>query len=335
MIRFATIGTGFVVDWFLEGITACKEMEYAAVYSRSMETGRAFAQKYHVETVYDHMEDLAMDETIDAVYIASPPSCHFGQIMMMLNYGKHVLCEKPAVSNSKELELVLQAAQENDVVFLEAMKNVYTPGFRMIEELLPRIGTVKNAFIQTCRRSSAYDHFQKGIVEHVFLPKLSNGALMDVGCYAVHFLVKLFGMPQSIKADGIRLSNGSDGAGVILAQYQDMQAEILYSKMYDTEIPSQIQGEWGCMLIPDISHTREIRIVDRNGREELYNVPGTGVEDTRNDLVYEALEFQRLIMERRTDHPYHQNTVMTFQIMDEARRQMGMIFPADKIMEVL
>lgn len=334
MIRFATIGTNFIVDWFLGGMPLCHEMEYAAVYSRSMETGKAFGDKYGVQTIYDNLEDLAMDESIDAVYIASPTYCHFQHAMMMLNHGKHVLCEKPVASNGRELELMLQAAKENDVVFMEAMKCVFTPGYQVIMDQIHKIGTVRRATIQYCQYSSRYDNFKNGIIENAFKPELSNGAIMDIGCYCVHFLVKLFGMPESIQTDVIKLSNGCDGAGTILAHYDGMQAEVIYSKISNTQIPSQIQGEKGCMIINDVPHPREIKIIYNDGTIEEFEVERAETEVFRNNLVYEALEFQRLVLEHQVDHPHNKNSIMEMQVMDEARRQMGIYFPADKIMEV-
>jgi predicted dehydrogenase len=334
MIRIATIGTNFIVDWFLEALAHCPGFEHKAVYSRKMETGEAFAKKYGITKVYDHIEELAMDPEIDAVYIASPPSCHFSQAMMMINYGKHVLCEKPAVSNTKELEMILQAAKENQVIYLEAMKNVYTPGFFLLQEILPMIGTVRRATLQRCKLSSSYGHYKEGIIDNVFQKKLSNGALMDIGCYGVHFMVKLFGMPQQIQADGILLSNGIDGAGTVLAHYDGMQAEILYSKMTNTKVDSQIQGEEGCILIPDISHPRELRIEYYNGNKENFIVPQIKGEQGRNNLIYEIIEFQKLIGHKKVEHEHWKYSLMNMRVLDEARNQMGIYFPADKIMEV-
>lgn len=334
MIRFATIGTNMITEWFLEGIPLCSQMEYAAVYSRSLERGKAFAKRYGVLKVFDNLEELAMDESIDAVYIASPPSCHFSQTMMMLNYGKHVLCEKPAASNAKEFELMMQAAKDNDVILLEAMKPVFTPGFQIIKEQIPKIAPIRRLTLQRCRYSSSYDSFKAGNPEHVFELKLSNGALMDIGCYPVHILVRLFGMPDRIQADAIKLSNGADGAGTILAHYDGMQAEILYSKIADTKVPSQIQGENGCLIIPDLSHPRKIQMFGRDGTEKVFRTERLSSESSRNNLIYETLEFQRLIIEHETEHSHNKYTWMELKVMDEARSQMEIRFPADKIMEV-
>ena len=124
MIRLATIGTNFITDWLMEGILELDEIQLTAVYSRNLEKGKQFAAKYNVEKVYDNYEEMAKDPEIDAVYVASPTYMHYVHSITMINYGKHVLCEKPVCSNREELDILIKAAKEQGVVFMEAMKNV-------------------------------------------------------------------------------------------------------------------------------------------------------------------------------------------------------------------
>ena len=92
MVRFGIIGRNFVVDWMLEAAKQVPEVQPVAVYSRSMETGREFAEKYGLRYVFDRLEDLANSPAADAVYVASPICCHYEQSKRMLEHGKHVLC---------------------------------------------------------------------------------------------------------------------------------------------------------------------------------------------------------------------------------------------------
>lgn len=87
---------------------------------------KAFAQKHGAGSWCTDLEELAEADDVDAVYIASPNSLHCGQAIQMMRHGKHVLCEKAAASNSRELEGMLAAARENRVVFLEAMRRHLT-----------------------------------------------------------------------------------------------------------------------------------------------------------------------------------------------------------------
>lgn len=328
MIRLASIGTNFITDWLLEGVQELPDIELTAVYSRSLEKGKEFAAKYGVKKVYDNYEEMAKDPDIDAVYVASPTSCHYTHAVTMLNYGKHVLCEKPVCSNREELDLLIQTAKDHDVIFMEAMKNVHSPGFHAIMENLDKIGPVRRATIQYCQYSSRYDKYKKGIVENAFNPKLSNGALMDIGSYCVHFLASLFGAPKKILADSVFLSNGVDGSGSIIASYEDRQAELMYSKITNSKLPTQIQGEKGCMIIKECPIIKEIKILYNDGTEEDLEF-----EFRDNPMIYETMDFIRLIKEHKVDHEFLESSRIEMDITDEARRQTGIVFPADKIKE--
>ena len=47
-IRVGIIGRNFVVDWMLAAMEQVPELRPAAIYSRTEETGREFAEKYHI-----------------------------------------------------------------------------------------------------------------------------------------------------------------------------------------------------------------------------------------------------------------------------------------------
>ncbi|MCQ4762299.1 oxidoreductase, partial [Alistipes onderdonkii] len=97
--------------------------------------------------------------------------------------------------------------------------------------------------------SSRYDKFRQGIVLNAFNPELSNGAMMDIGVYTVYPMVALFGRPLEVEAQGIVLSSGADGQGAINFRYEGMNATVLYSKIANSSLPSEIQGEEGNLLL--------------------------------------------------------------------------------------
>ncbi len=179
---------------------------------------------------------------------------------------------------------------------------------------LHKIGTVRRATIQYCQYSSRYDKFKKGIIENAFNPKLSNGALMDIGSYCIHFLASLFGKPEKILADSLFLENGVDGAGSVITSYGDKQAEI--------------QGENGCMIIEQCPIIKKITIYYRNGETEELQF-----DKRDNPMIYETKDFIRLIKEHKVDHQFLRASEIEMDITDEVRRQTGIVFPADKIRE--
>lgn len=325
MIRFATIGTSVITQKFLKISDQCPEFLLEAVYSRDLNKAELFAQKYNVKKAYHVLDELVADEEIDAVYVASPNSMHFQQNMMLLKSGKHVLCEKSMGSNKTEVEKMFNTAKEHGVILLEAMRSIYDPGIKVIKKNLYKLGCIRKANLQYGRYSSRYDDFKRGEVQNIFSLDLSAGALMDIGVYCVHTMLELFDSPDCIYAVPVILNNGIDGAGTILAKYDQMIVELSYSKITNSCTPSQIQGENGVMLISDISSQRNIVIIYNNGtREEIE------VERCDNNMVYELQYFIRAIKHELDVVRYQQISYKAIDIMDLARKQMGVVFPADQ-----
>ena len=102
--------------------------------------------------------------------LASPTYMHYAHSITMINYGKHVLCEKPVCSNREELDRLTQAAKEQGVVFMEAMKNVHSPGFYAMMDNLHKIGTIRRATIRIVSILLDIYKFKNGIVENAFNP---------------------------------------------------------------------------------------------------------------------------------------------------------------------
>lgn len=328
MIRFATIGTNFIVDLFLEAAGQCSRLMHTAVYSRSRDTGEQFAKKHGVNTVYTDLTELAEAEEIDAVYIASPNFLHCEQAVLMLEHKKHVLCEKPICSNYKEFMRMRQAALTNNVVLLEAMRPAYDPGMAAVKENLPKLGKIRRASFRFCQYSSRYDKFKVGQIENAFKPELSNGALMDIGVYCVHPLLLLFGKPDRIQADAVFLENGVDGEGTILAGYPDMLAELSYSKITNGTAESEIQGEEGILIIDRLVDPKELRILYRKKEDEKIRL-----QKPENNMLYEIERWCDLIEKKLPSEEALHISAMEMEMMDEVRRKLQIVFPADKVAE--
>lgn len=327
MIPFGIIGTGKITRTFLEAVQSVPELTLRAVYSRSLEKAQAFGEEYGAKAFTDSLEDLAADRDVQAVYIASPNCCHCEQAIRMMDAGKHVLCEKPAASNQEEYQRMLEAARRNGVVFFEAMRPAFTPEMAMVEENLPRLGKIRQASFSFCQYSSRYDNFKNGMIENAFRPELSNGSLMDIGVYCIHWMVRLFGMPESLQASPIFLENGVDGAGAIIGTYPDMQVQLLYSKICDGHTPSEIQGENGSLLMDTVSQPQKLTLCLRGQTPEALPVTPCA-----NNMVYEARRWAQWIT-RGPDRELFRvqdDTMTELRVLDKVRALCGIRFPADE-----
>ncbi|MCD9024934.1 Gfo/Idh/MocA family protein [Cohnella silvisoli] len=329
MIRFGIIGTNWITEDFINAARQIGDFTLTAVYSRTEEKGRQFAGKHDIPNVYTNLEQFAASSELDAVYIASPNSLHADYAILCMNHGKHVLCEKPLASNAHEVRRMLEAASVNGVVLLEAMKSTFTPNFLVIQNNLHKIGPVRRYFASYCQYSSRYDIYKRGEeIPNAFNPLFSNGALMDLGVYCIYPLVVLFGQPERIQANGLMLDSGVDGAGSLLLSYKDMDAVIQYSKIVDSYASAEIQGENGTIVFDKISRPDKVQIRYRDGKVEELTEP-----QADNAMYYEVQEFIQLIKSgaKQSSVNSHANSLKVIEIMDEARKQIGLIYPADRI----
>lgn len=334
-IRFGVVGSNFITDWVLEGAKEDERFELTAIYSRTRERGEEFAAKHNIPHIFTSLEQMVSSDLIDAVYIASPNYVHASQSILAMDHGKHVLCEKPMASNAAEARKMVEAAERNGVALMEAMKSTLSPNFTAVRENLRRLGTIRRYFASFCQYSSRYDKFKEGIILNAFKPELSNGAMMDIGIYTIYPMVVLFGRPKSISAQGIVLSSGADGQGAVNMEYDGMNATILYSKIANSQLPAEIEGEEGNIHIDRIQTPVDIRFYSRqapaSGHEKRSAGEDISSNDSHNEYYHEIKEFIDLIEQGRIESATnsHEASIITLEIIDEVRRQLGVHYPAD------
>ena len=325
MLRLATIGTSAIVRRALDAVAAVPGIEHVAAYSRDPARARELLPRDDALVVSD-LRELAGSPAVDAVYIASPNALHAEQAALLLEAGKHVLIEKSATSTAGEFARLRAIARRTDVVLLEAARNAgFDPGVARIAELLPEVGRVRLVRFEYGQRSSRYDRFLAGEAVNIFDPAMSAGALMDIGVYCAHLAIELFGTPEKIVAASMcPLRGGIDGAGVAILGYGDAALTLAYSKISDSRVGSEIQGEDATLVIDQVADPRRLLLVDRHGREREIRVEKAG-----DNMVYELAEFLRLVEAGSDGDRWNDVTERRLRLTDAIRAMTGLRFPAD------
>lgn len=328
MIRLAVIGTNWITRQFVDAAHETGSYKLTAVYSRSLEQAQAFASDYMVEHLFTSLEEMAQSDVIDAVYIASPNSLHFPQTRLFLSHKKHVICEKPLASNIAEVEQAIEIARENQVVLFEAFKTSSLPNFLQLQQALSKVGKMRKALINYCQYSSRYQRYLDGENPNTFNPAFSNGSIMDIGFYCLASAVALWGEPHSVKATATLLESGVDAHGVAVLDYGDFSVTLQHSKVSDSVLPSEIQGEDGSLVVEKISECQKVSFVPRGGKAQDLTQP-----QHINTMLYEAELFARLVEKNEVNHPGLAVSRTTAKLSTEIRRQTGVVFPADGVNE--
>lgn len=317
-VRFGIIGSNFIVDWFRQAAALCSDCEITAVYSRTEERAQKLAREWGVPHAHHSLESLAADDTVDAVYIASPNVCHAEQAIRMLKAGKHVLCEKPMAISAEQLAQMEAAAESSGVVLLEAMRSAHGPVVPALRSAMEQIGPIRTASFSYCQYSSRYDKWKKGIVENAFDPAMGGGALTDLGVYCVNMLVMLLGQPGSVRAHASFLPGSIDAMGDIVARYPGFSAALTYSKIHDSSCPCEVAGENGVIQFGPVGAPRWARWKKRG--EEWKTI---GLAICEQDMYYEIEDFIAMVRGELDPSPWRQWSGMAAKLLDEARSQAG------------
>ncbi|MCK1968821.1 Gfo/Idh/MocA family oxidoreductase [Franconibacter sp. IITDAS19] len=324
MIRFAVVGTNWITRQFVDAAHETGKYQLTAVYSRTLEQAQHFASDYPVEHLFTSLAALAQSDAVDAVYIASPNSLHAEQACLFLNHKKHVICEKPLASTLREAQAVIACARENQVVLFEAFKTASLPNFLALRQALPKVGRLRKALFNYCQYSSRYQRYLDGENPNTFNPAFSNGSIMDIGYYCLASAVALWGEPDDVIASACLLESGVDAHGTVVLRYGDADVTLLHSKVSDSTLPSEIQGEAGSLVIEKLSECQRLTFVPRGGRvQEL--TQGQHI----NTMLYEAETFAGLVSANQVEHPALEVSLITAKLLTEIRVQTGVIFPAD------
>ncbi|XJZ29011.1 Gfo/Idh/MocA family protein [Bacillota bacterium Lsc_1132] len=327
-MNFGTVGTGWITSSFIEAAQLSKEFNLTAVYSRSEDNAKILADTYGASVVYTDMDEMAKSDSIEAVYIASPNSVHFEQAIAFLKNKKHVICEKPIFSNTRELLAAYQVAEENGVYLFEAIRNIHTPNFKILKENLYMAGKVRSAILPYIQYSSRYDLFLQGEEPNIFTAKFSGGALVDLGVYPLYLAVGLFGAPKKSTYHPVILHSGVDGSGTLVLEYEDFVCTILCSKVSHSTIVCEIHGETGTFVMEDAAPISQIEFVDSHTKESrILSVP-----QEEKDMVYECLEIAAVMKtgDWKRYEELKELSKIVLGVTEEARKQNNIVFDSEK-----
>jgi predicted dehydrogenase len=308
-IRWGIIGLGGIAHKFAQDIANVPNAELYAVASRNETKAEQFANQYQANRYYGNYLDLAKDPQIDAVYIATPHIFHKENSIMCLNHKKAVLCEKPFAMNSNEVEEMIEAAQSNQVLLMEALWTYFLPHYQMVlkiidEGTIGRILMIKADF----GFKPVYDNSSR-----VINKDLGGGSLLDIGIYPIFLALTVLGMPIHIEASATYFENGADSSCDFIFDYgNNVRASLKSTFLEQTPTEATIFGEKGKIRIHSRFHGPTSFSLEKDGQTKTFNP----LVET-NGYNFEIEHFCNLHLKGKT-----QSDVMTF---DSSRQLIGLL----------
>lgn len=253
-INWGIIGLGKIANKFAEDLALCENANLQAVASRSLEKAKQFATTHNSAKYYHSYQELANDENVDIVYVATPHVFHFENTMMFLKANKSVLCEKAFAINENEVNIMIEEARKRKLFLMEALWTRFIPATEKLIEL------INNKTIGNIESISADFGFAAEFNpdKRLFNKNLGGGSLLDIGIYPIYISLLLLGLPQIIKAKARMTKEQIDSFCEIIFQYQNGEKAMLESS-FETTTPTQaiIQGSNGKILMHSRFHQTE------------------------------------------------------------------------------
>lgn len=325
-MNVGTIGTGVIVEEFLNAVNEVENVQCTAVYSRTKEKARRLADKYNVKQIYIDYKELLKDKNVNFIYIALPNSMHYEYALKALQSGKNVICEKPFTSTVKEVQTLIDLAKEKKLFLFEAITTLHLPNYKNIKEQIGSLGKLKLVQCNYSQYSSRYDKFLNGEVTNAFNPKFSGGSLEDINIYNLHFVTGLFGKAKKVKYYANIAENGIDTSGIAILKYDDFICECTGAKDSNSPSFAIIQGINGYIKIngsPNKCISFETRI---NDKIETYNE-----QKFSNRMFYEVRDFENIYYNNDFEECYKllEHSLRVVETAEMARKDAGIVFSAD------
>ena len=307
------LGAGNIAGVMAKTINAMEDATLYAIGSRYYEKAKAFAREYSIGRAYGSYEELAEDDNIDLIYIASPHSHHYEHMKLCIEHGRNVLCEKAFTFDRKEAEEIVALAAEKKVYLAEAIWTRYMPSRQMIQQVISSgiIGEIKTV---TCNLAYPISH-----VERIIRPELAGGALLDVGVYGINFIMMHLGKEyKKIESSVMMTDTGVDGQESITFHYGDGKMAVTTHSIYGRSDRKGIfYGEKGYIIIDNINNPLTIDVYDC----EDHLVKHLDAPEQISGYEYEIRESLEMIRQGKLESESMplEDSLFIMGVMDEVR----------------
>jgi predicted dehydrogenase len=318
---WAILGPGGIARAFAKDLALLEGHSIGAVGSRSLSKAQNFAAEFGGKA-YGSYEELVSDPSVDGVYVATPHPAHHENVIMALNAGKPVLCEKPFAVNAQQAQEMVDAASFNKVALMEAMWARFLPHYAKVREIVTSgvLGPIHSIHADHGQRLA-----DQGIARLID-PHLAGGALLDLGVYPVSFAHMILGNPTSITSSAAMTDKGVDAQTSMIFSYNNGAQAVLTTTMVEqTPCRAVVAGLNGWLEIDRTFYNpASMRVVHNDGSVTEYPSSYKG-----HGLREQAQVFAQLVVSGALESEIlsWKDTVDIMKSMDTVRAQIGLKYP--------
>lgn len=324
-IRWGIISAGRIARSVAADIAMTAGNEVAVVGARDLERAVALADGHPGARGVAGYPAVVEAADVDVIYVATTHPGHRDAALLAIEAGKPVLVEKPVCLNAADARTVFEAADRAGVFAMEAMWMRTNPLIRKAEELVHdgAIGEVRGVRAEFGIALS-YDPTNR-----LFDLDNGGGALLDLGIYPMTFAYLFLGKPDRITAAGQLAPSGADETMGLMLSYPDSStAQLWCSASAAAPNSAVIYGSKGWIATEGQAHRPSGLIV--HGIDGEYRIPDP-IEGDGHGYGPEIAEVARCLRAGLTESPLipHADTIAIMELLDDARRQVGVRYPGE------
>ncbi|MCL1945001.1 MAG: Gfo/Idh/MocA family oxidoreductase [Firmicutes bacterium] len=283
-LKWAICGTGKITNRFISALQQIDNAVAVACFSSDFDRAKDFANKHNL-TPYTY-DDIGNTIDYDAVYICTNNHLHHVNAMQFLHKKVPILLEKPFAIDSNFAKQVIELANKQQTLIMEAMWTAYLPSIATLKKLLDnqnndKVLSVDSLFTIPHLNDPAYRLYRK---------ELAGGVILDLGVYFASVCYQLFGKPDKVECDYLKIVNEVETDAVIKLTYGDMIAKGHIFIGDNRNCFYNITTQQGKILIPDYNGAQQFEVVNNQGKSTQHTF-----EPHIEQFTYQILYFMDLL----------------------------------------
>jgi predicted dehydrogenase len=279
-VNVAMLGSGFVAEFYMQGLENVNGQQVIANYSRSRKRAGEFGRKWNIPESTTDMDSLTARGDIDLFVIALPNEEHLPAALKLSKAKRNQVCTKPLARNRKEAKTMYDAARKSGRMHGYAETEVFAPAVVKARETIERGGIGRVLWVRS-RESHSGPHSP-----HFWdVEKTGGGAMNDLACHCIEAARYFFGKDQEVvevMAWGDRLvhhkkTKGEDNALLVLKFSGGGigHCELSWTTLGGLDLRNEIHGSEGS-IFTDV--TRQTPIASFTSRSAGYVIEKADID---------------------------------------------------------
>ncbi|XP_038208271.1 trans-1,2-dihydrobenzene-1,2-diol dehydrogenase-like isoform X2 [Zerene cesonia] len=325
-LRWGIVGVGMITHDFLTAMASMSPEQHrvVAIAGKDLDRVHRLATLHKIATAYEGYESLAHDTSVDIVFVSVLNLQHFEITKLMLENGKHVLCEKPMGMCYKQTKSLVDLAREKKLFLLEGMWSRFFPAYDALDKHISAggLGDIYHINIQFGVEISD--------LERNLMKDLGGGAVLDLGVYMLQFLQFIYKEPPTdIMCTGHISKAGVDESVSCALKYTDGRTATIAAQTRATLTNrAEITGTKGTIAMdyfwcPTVLHisaanSTEWTLPKGKFKFNFHNSAGLGyqIQECWNCINEGLLESPKMSLDE---------SILLAKLMDTMRTQIGVI----------